>query len=273
MQGLQDLIVFADGGARLQAPCNTLPAMELALRQGAGGLKLDIQLTRDGIPVASRGEIFLGDSESSRPVWSLTSDELAEIDVGARFSLRFRGTRVPSLDEILASFGSDTRYLLELHPNGHRLPHLASLMASGAAAMVWKKIVDPLAAAVVRLIHFHQLSGQIVLASSNPFLLESLSRHDPGLRRAWQPKPGQFRLPDQASRASEWHELVLDPREVRLHDIRKLGQAGIPLTVGPVSDPAQALELQSLGLGGIITDEPWKVTKALSHYPVSLCRA
>ena len=45
--------IFAHRGASAYAPENTLPAFELAERQGADGIELDVQLTKDG-------EVFTG---------------------------------------------------------------------------------------------------------------------------------------------------------------------------------------------------------------------
>ena len=40
--------VFAHRGASAYAPENTLPAFELAARQGADGIELDVHLSKDG---------------------------------------------------------------------------------------------------------------------------------------------------------------------------------------------------------------------------------
>ena len=44
-------LIIAHRGASGEAPENTLAAFELALRQGAGGIELDVHLSSDGIPV------------------------------------------------------------------------------------------------------------------------------------------------------------------------------------------------------------------------------
>ena len=43
--------VWAHRGASAYAPENTLEAFLLAAEQGADGVELDVQLTKDGIPV------------------------------------------------------------------------------------------------------------------------------------------------------------------------------------------------------------------------------
>ena len=48
--------VFAHRGASGYAPENTLEAFALAIRQGADGIELDVQLSSDGVPVVIHDE-------------------------------------------------------------------------------------------------------------------------------------------------------------------------------------------------------------------------
>ena len=48
--------IFAHRGASGYAPENTLEAFALAISQKADGIELDVQLTRDGIPVVIHDE-------------------------------------------------------------------------------------------------------------------------------------------------------------------------------------------------------------------------
>lgn len=48
--------IFAHRGASGYAPENTLEAFALAVSQKADGIELDVQLTRDGVPVVIHDE-------------------------------------------------------------------------------------------------------------------------------------------------------------------------------------------------------------------------
>ena len=48
--------IFAHRGASAYAPENTLEAFRLAMEQGADGIELDVQLTKDGVPVVIHDE-------------------------------------------------------------------------------------------------------------------------------------------------------------------------------------------------------------------------
>ena len=49
-------LIWGHRGASGHAPENTLPAFQLAADMGADGVELDVQLTRDGIPVVCHDE-------------------------------------------------------------------------------------------------------------------------------------------------------------------------------------------------------------------------
>ena len=48
--------IFAHRGASGYAPENTMDAFKLAVKQGAEGIELDVQLSKDGIPVVIHDE-------------------------------------------------------------------------------------------------------------------------------------------------------------------------------------------------------------------------
>jgi len=104
--------VIAHRGASGLAPENTLPAFELAIRQGADALELDVRLTRDGAAVVIHDATLERTTDRSGPVLAHTLAELRMADAGARFTLDrgrtfpFRGTgvRIPTLAEVLWAF-------------------------------------------------------------------------------------------------------------------------------------------------------------------------
>ena len=55
-RGKQMTEIFAHRGASGYAPENTMDAFKLAVKQGAEGIELDIQLSKDGIPVVIHDE-------------------------------------------------------------------------------------------------------------------------------------------------------------------------------------------------------------------------
>jgi glycerophosphoryl diester phosphodiesterase len=103
---------LAHRGASASAPENTLDAFRLAVESGAGGLELDVHLTRDGHPVVIHDPTLDRTTNTSGAVAGLTLDELREPDAGYNFSpeggnthpYRGLGLRIPTLAEVLREF-------------------------------------------------------------------------------------------------------------------------------------------------------------------------
>jgi glycerophosphoryl diester phosphodiesterase len=103
---------LAHRGASASAPENTLEAFRLAVESGAGGLELDVHLTRDGHVVVIHDPTLNRTTDGSGAVANMTLDELRESDAGHNFSpdngnaLSYRGLglRIPTLAEVLRAF-------------------------------------------------------------------------------------------------------------------------------------------------------------------------
>ncbi len=105
-------INFAHRGDSTRAPENTLDAFRRAVAVGAGGLEIDVQLTRDGHVVVIHDPSVDRTTSGSGLVGVTTLDELRALDAGHGFSpdggltypYRGRGLGVPTLAEVLEEF-------------------------------------------------------------------------------------------------------------------------------------------------------------------------
>src|SRR5919107_2807685 len=103
---------LAHRGASALAPENTIEAFRLAVGAGAGGLELDVHMTRDGQIVVIHDPTVDRTTNGSGAVSEMTFDELRRLDAGHTFSpdggptrpYRGRGIRVPTLEEVLEGF-------------------------------------------------------------------------------------------------------------------------------------------------------------------------
>jgi glycerophosphoryl diester phosphodiesterase len=104
--------VCAHRGHSAAAPENTLPALEAAAAHGATVAEIDIVLTRDDRLVVLHDEILDRTTDGSGRVAALDFAEIKRIDAGAWFSPAFAGTRVPALEEALATARTNKMGLL-----------------------------------------------------------------------------------------------------------------------------------------------------------------
>ncbi len=138
-------LVIAHRGSSRAFPENTLAAFDAAVTAEANAIELDLQLSRDGIPVAYHDRTLQRIDGSRDRIAQLKVQELGTRDFGAWFDPRFAGERIPQLSEILERYGGNLELFLELKIDAkdqHRRTQLSHAVvdrihAQGAAAQVW----------------------------------------------------------------------------------------------------------------------------------------
>src|SRR5437870_12407948 len=100
-------------------------------------IELDVQLTRDGEVVVMHDWTLERTTDGAGAVSDRTLAEIRRLDAGAWFGPAFRGTRVPTLAEVLAAVGLPVN--VELKPvgdDGLEARALAVVESAGALARV-----------------------------------------------------------------------------------------------------------------------------------------
>ena len=95
--------LVAHRGNAAEFPENTLPALASALELGVRFLEIDVQLSRDGVPVVIHDHLLARTTGLPGSVFDHDAAELASIEAAEtqRFGTRFSGTRLPLLREVL----------------------------------------------------------------------------------------------------------------------------------------------------------------------------
>ncbi|MGO1923612.1 MAG: glycerophosphodiester phosphodiesterase [Jeotgalicoccus sp.] len=107
--------VFAHRGAESITPENTEIAFNTALDYGARAIELDVQLTKDSVPVVVHDfKLKRYNKDAKLAVNQYTYDELQSIDVGKYFNEKFTGAKIPSLKEVLQFIPDDILINIEI---------------------------------------------------------------------------------------------------------------------------------------------------------------
>ena len=93
--------IFGHRGASGYAPENTLPAFALARKQGADGVELDVQLTKDGEVVVIHDETVDRVTDGTGFVKDYTLEDLRKLSAHNHME-EYQGTQIPLLKEVLA---------------------------------------------------------------------------------------------------------------------------------------------------------------------------
>ncbi len=238
-------LVLGHRGASADAPENTLAAFRLALAQGADGVELDVWRCRTGEAVV------IHDAETSRVaaaplrVAAASLAELRALDVGARAGERFRGERIPLLEEALAA-----------------LP--------GAVVNVELKSGRPrdlaLAAAAARAIRAARAEERVVVSSFDYRLVVAFRLAAPTV------PVGLLFDADAPGRLRAWLGVRLlgpaavhpDRRLVTPERARAWAARGLAVNVWTVDDADEARRLAALGATALITNVPGRIRAALA---------
>lgn len=213
---------------------NTLAAFELALREHADGVELDVHLSADGVPFVFHDDTLsrLSEVADTRRPDALPAEILAAVPL-------IRGGRIPRLAAVLDLLSGHTQINIELkEPSA--VPAVCRLLAS------------PLARRGVMLSSFD--SGALLEAR----------RLRPAIPRALCMGTDTFDLgvrlresfPFWALRsvgATGWH-----PPRVLVHRplVWALSKVGIATRVWTVNTEREAHVLRRIGVAGIFTDRP-----------------
>lgn len=109
--------IIAHRGGTADAPENTVPAIELALNNGADAIWVTVQLSKDNVAVLYRPSDLKSLTNQSGPVSQYTAMELSKMDAGWAFGsgdnhpYRGKNIGIPRLETVLNAFPKTTFYI------------------------------------------------------------------------------------------------------------------------------------------------------------------
>lgn len=248
MNPLTDLAsrpIIAHRGASGAAPENTLAAFDLAVRQRADAIELDVRLTADGVPVVLHDATLDRTTAGHGQVRALSLADLREVDAGARFTLDGGRSfpfgavdvRIPTLAEVLRRFPG--------------MPLLLDLKEPAVQEPVRRVLLEE--SAVERCVLASEDHAALQAFRQPPFIVAASGAEIGTLFRAVLLR----RVP-----ASVSYRMVSVPVRYRGVPVPTRGFVaaarglGCPVHVWTVNDAATAQTLWSRGVAGIVTNIP-----------------
>lgn len=237
--------VIGHRGAAESAPENTLESFRAAKNEGAGWVEFDAKLTADNQIILLHDDDLDRTTTGKGPAKALTLAQYRALDAGSWFGAKWRGVKVPTLEEAVALFREiDLRCNLEIKPCPGRDRETAEVIMT-ELRRIWPRDRD------------------LPLISS--FSLDSLKA-----AQATAPEFSRGLLLE--NHPAGWHDLAISVGAVSVNcwerDMtpawaREIKEAGYGLLVYTVNDPARAKELMSWGVDGVFTDAPGRLLTAL----------
>lgn len=229
--------LWAHRGFSGRYPENTLLSFVGAIEAGADGIECDVRQTLDGHLVMIHDEIVDRTTNGRGPVADMTLEQLLELDAGGWFEPSFTGTRIPTLQALLALMARSRKDI--------------TLNLEWKVELSQSKHVEE----VFDAIEQYELSERIIHSSFHTSVLAQLTSICPNAQIALLTQVKEAEGPEEAARlgAVAVHPDFMDitPRYVkRAH---ALGLLVHPYTV---DDPKHFAWLQDCGVDAVITNWP-----------------
>ena len=122
------MIITSHAACKGHAPENTLAGIRAALRHRADAIEIDIQLTRDAVPVLLHDRTVDRTTDGAGRIAELSLRQARALDAG-------RGERIPTLREVLDTVRGRALVVLEIKPSGIEKETLAAVRR--AKALEW----------------------------------------------------------------------------------------------------------------------------------------
>jgi glycerophosphoryl diester phosphodiesterase len=128
--------IVAHRGASFEAPENTLAAFKRAWALGVEAVELDVHLTADGEVVVIHDPTTLRTAGVDRRVAEQTLAELKALDVGAWKHIKYKGERIPTLAQALATIPARRTMFVEIKSGIETAPAIAGVIRSAQPTSV-----------------------------------------------------------------------------------------------------------------------------------------
>lgn len=150
--------IYAHRGASGYAPENTLEAFKLAIKQGAEGIELDVQLTKDGEVVVIHDETIDRVSNKTGFVKDYTLAELKEFSFDNNIE-GYKNTKIPTLKEVLELL-KPTNLMLNIELK---------------TSIIWYENIEE---KVLKLVYDTDMRDRVIYSSFNHYSIKKIKNLD-----------------------------------------------------------------------------------------------
>jgi len=230
-------LILAHRGASAYRPENTIEAFEHAIKQGADGFELDVQLTKDGHVVVAHDERLERVSDGAGLLNSHTLDELKEMNFNKIFPEQ-PVCRIPTLEEVYALIKETGLTVnVELKTTEFLYPEMPEKL--------------------IRLEREFNMEGRVIYSSFNHYSLLMLREIDPKARIGLLYDLG---LVDPWVYARQLTADAIHPHYKIIallpETVAKCHEDGIMVNVWVVNDPKMIRLMLQYGVDIMMTDMP-----------------
>ena len=233
------VLVIAHRGAAGAAPENTLASVSRAIDENSDWVEIDVQETRDGEVVVVHDSDFMKLAGNPLKIWEGDLAEIRQIDIGSWFDPAFSDQRVPTLREVLDAIKGRSKLVIELKYYGHD-------------QQLEQRVVD--------IVEQAGMSRDVVVMSLKLQGIQKLK----ALRPDWTAGLLAASAVGDLSRL-DVDFLAVNQAMANRAFIRRAHAAGKRVFVWTINDALSLSRWMSMGVDGVITDEPALARQVLAQ--------
>lgn len=226
----QTVEIIAHRGAAGSRPENTMAAINKAVEDKADWVEIDVQETADDKVVVAHDSDFMKLGGVDLKVWDATMPDLADIDIGSWFDPSYSSERTPTLRKALQAVKDRGKVIIELKYYGHD--------------------VD-LENRVAEIVEEMEMATDVAVMSLK---IEGVRKMQ-ALRPDWRYGIlAATAIGDLATLDADF--LAVNTGQASLQLIRRAHRQEKQVYVWTVDDPLTMSRMISMGVDGLITNEP-----------------
>jgi glycerophosphoryl diester phosphodiesterase len=235
---------IAHRGGRALAPENTLAALREGMKYDVEYLEIDVHQTLDSVVVVSHDETLDRCTDGHGRIDKTAFAEIRKLDAGAWFDPKFKGEKVPTLEEVLDLVDGKHKLWIELKAGGD-YPGIEKRIVNLIHAKKAENWAQVISFDTEALRNIHELDSQIVLHKLLVSNLTLLPWYLDTQLHWGNPR-----------RISFVNGFLYHHRFVRKSLVKKFHGRGKTLMVWTVNKPKRIKALERMGVDGIETDVP-----------------
>jgi len=233
--------IIGHRGASHDAPENTLASFNLGWKQGADVDELDIYLTKDKQVVVMHDKNTKRTTGVDGAIASRTLEELRALDAGSWKGAQWKGEKIPTLAEAIATIPDGKRMFIEIKCGAEVLPELERVLAASGKKPAQLAIIG--------------FSYETMVAARKKFPQFPVLWIVGTGKKAGDHPPLDTLI--EKAKAAGLNGLDLDYKlPIDAAFAAKAKAAGLQLYVWTVDDAAAAKRLSAAGVDGITTNRP-----------------
>lgn len=235
--------IIAHRGAANLRPENTMAAIEKAIDDKTDWVEIDVQESADGEIIIAHDSDFMKLANNPLKTWDATRADLDEIDIGSWFDPEYSAERTPLLTDVLRAAKGRSKVVIELKYYGYDLK---------------------LESEVIRIVEEEGMEDQVSLMSLKYPAVQKLRK----MRPEWELGVLAAKAIGDVTKLDA-DFLALNSGQISAGLIRHAHDKGKDVYAWTVDDPIQMSSLISIGVDGIITNDP-ALARSVFEYTLTL---